>query len=68
MGVVVLGQIGRDLALRTTRLPVQGGTEPVVERIERLGGKGANQAVGLAQLGVPVSLIGVVGRAPRAGP
>ncbi|MGH3644859.1 MAG: PfkB family carbohydrate kinase [Mycobacterium sp.] len=61
MGVVVVGQVGRDLALRTARFPAEGGTEPVIERLERLGGKGANQAVGLAQLGVPVSLVGVVG-------
>jgi ribokinase len=61
MGVVVIGQMGRDLALRTERLPDVGGTEPIVERVERLGGKGANQAVGLSQLGVPVSLVAVVG-------
>jgi ribokinase len=61
MGVVVVGQMGRDLALRTAHLPDEGGTESVVERLERLGGKGANQAVGLAQLGVPVSLVAVVG-------
>jgi ribokinase len=61
MGVVVVGQMGRDLALRTAHLPDEGGTEPVLERLERLGGKGANQAVGLAQLGVPVSLVAVVG-------
>lgn len=40
MRVLVIGQIGRDLVLRTD---------------------GANQAVGLVQLGVPVALIGVVG-------
>ncbi|KAA0101859.1 ribokinase [Mycolicibacterium sp. P1-18] len=61
MGVVVVGQVGRDVALRTERLPDEGGTAPVLERLERLGGKGANQAVGLVQLRVPVSLVGVVG-------
>ena len=61
MGVVVIGQMGRDIALRTESLPDEGGTEPVLERLERLGGKGANQAVGLTQLGVPVHLVGVVG-------
>ena len=59
---VVVGRIGRDLALRTARLPDEGGTEPVIERFDRLGGKGPNQAVGLARLGVPVDLIGVVDR------
>jgi ribokinase len=61
MGVVVLGQVGRDLVLRSEQLPKAGGTAPVRERIERLGGKGANQAVGLTQLNVPVSLVGMVG-------
>ncbi|WNG87779.1 PfkB family carbohydrate kinase [Mycobacterium sp. ITM-2016-00317] len=61
MGVVVIGQMGRDLVLRTAKWPAEGGSEPVLERLERLGGKGANQAVGLAQLGVPVSLVGVAG-------
>jgi hypothetical protein len=35
MGVVAIGRMGRDLALRTERLPDVGGTEPIVERIER---------------------------------
>lgn len=61
MSVVVFGQVGRDLVLYTERLPAEGGTEPVVERLEQLGGKGANQAVGLMQLGVPVTLVSVVG-------
>ncbi|MFC8723398.1 PfkB family carbohydrate kinase, partial [Kitasatospora sp. NPDC057198] len=64
--VVVVGQIGRDLVLRTDGLPPAGGSVDVGERWEGLGGKGANQAVGLAQLGVPVRLVGVVGE-DRAG-
>ncbi|HEX2074085.1 MAG TPA: PfkB family carbohydrate kinase [Geodermatophilus sp.] len=59
--VVVLGQVGRDLVLRVPALPDAGGSTPVAERREVLGGKGANQAVALAQLGVPVALVGVVG-------
>lgn len=59
-----MGQIGRDLVLRTADWPAEGGSEPVLDRLECLGGKGANQAVGLAQLGVPVALIGVVGDDP----
>jgi ribokinase len=59
--VVVLGQIGRDLVLRIRALPGPGGSVAAEERREMLGGKGANQAVALAQLGVPVALVGVVG-------
>ncbi|MCV7380323.1 ribokinase [Mycobacterium alsense] len=60
-GVVVIGQIGRDLVLRTDGPPSANEPTAVLRRDELLGGKGANQAVGLAQLGVPVALIGVVG-------
>jgi ribokinase len=61
MGVVVIGQIARDLVLRTDGPPATGKSTDLLQRRELLGGKGANQAVGLAQLGVPVALIGVVG-------
>ncbi|SHG81965.1 PfkB family carbohydrate kinase [Geodermatophilus nigrescens] len=60
-GVVVLGQVGRDLVLQVTELPGAGGSADVGERLEVAGGKGANQAVALAQLGLPVALVGVVG-------
>ncbi|WP_448617489.1 PfkB family carbohydrate kinase [Geodermatophilus sp. URMC 65] len=59
--VVVLGQVGRDLVLRTSALPGPGGSARVGERRELLGGRGADQVVALAQLGVPVALVGVVG-------
>ncbi|SDL63991.1 ribokinase [Geodermatophilus siccatus] len=62
--VVVLGQVGRDLVLRTPALPGPGGAVRVAERRELVGGKGADQAVALAQLGVPVALVGVVGDDP----
>lgn len=57
----MVGQMGRDLVLRTDGIPQPGGTAAIVERRELLGGKGANQALGLRQLGVPVALVGVVG-------
>jgi ribokinase len=59
--VLVVGQIGRDLVLRIDRMPPVGGAEPVAERAELLGGKGANQAVGLRQLDAEVAILGVVG-------
>lgn len=61
MSVVVIGQVGRDLVLRTDGPPSTGDSTVILRREELLGGKGANQAVGLAQLGVPVALVGVVG-------
>ncbi|WP_239645614.1 PfkB family carbohydrate kinase, partial [Mycobacterium sp. UM_CSW] len=64
MSVVVIGQIGRDLVLRTDGPPSASEATTVLHRDELLGGKGANQAVGLAQLGAPVALIGVVGDDP----
>jgi ribokinase len=59
--IVVVGQMARDLVLVVDEVPGPGGTAPVRERREVLGGKGANIAVGLAQLGAPVELVGVVG-------
>jgi hypothetical protein len=42
-------------------IPEQGRSAAVAERLEMLGGKGANQAVGMAQLGLHVSLVAAVG-------
>jgi ribokinase len=59
--VVVVGQLARDLLLRVDEVPPHGSATDVRERRETLGGKGANCAVGLAQLGVPVGLVAVAG-------
>ena len=59
--VLVVGQVARDLVLRVDEVPGPRAAVPARQRLETLGGKGANQAVGLAQLGVPVALLGVVG-------
>jgi ribokinase len=59
--VVVVGQVGRDLVLLVDALPQAGGSVAVQRRVERLGGKGANQAVAMRQLGVSVACVGVVG-------
>ena len=59
--VVVVGQIARDLVLVVDEVPGPGGSIDVDQRRELLGGKGANIAVGLAQLGMPVAVVGVVG-------
>jgi ribokinase len=59
--VAVVGQVARDLVLRVDDAPAAGDAVPVRQRRELLGGKGANHSVALAQLGVPVALVGVVG-------
>ena len=63
-GIVVVGQVGRDLVLTVEELPAAGSAAAVLERQELLGGKGANQAVGCRQLGAEVGLVGVVGTDP----
>ncbi|MFD2765016.1 PfkB family carbohydrate kinase [Micromonospora eburnea] len=61
LDALVVGQVCRDLVLLVDEVPGPSRTTPVRRRRELLGGKGANQAVGLAQLGVRVGLLGVVG-------
>jgi ribokinase len=62
--VLVAGQVARDLVLAVDEMPGPGASASVTERRELLGGKGANQAVGLRQLGVEVALLGVLGIDP----
>ncbi len=61
--VVVVGQAARDLVLRVGGLPEAGGSSSVAERLEQLGGKGANIAVGIRQLNprAAVALVSVLG-------
>ncbi len=47
--------------LTVDALPEPGSSADAVERREQLGGKGANQAVALAQLGVRPALVAVAG-------
>ena len=61
MTVMVAGQVARDLVLTVDEAPGTGEAADAHERREMLGGKGANQAVALAQLGVAVGLLGVAG-------
>ncbi|MFF5231371.1 PfkB family carbohydrate kinase [Dactylosporangium sp. NPDC000521] len=64
MGAVVVGQLARDLVMVMERLPDVHTSGAVRERLEQLGGKGANQAVGLSQLGVATALVAVAGDDP----
>ncbi|HEY8348088.1 MAG TPA: ribokinase [Symbiobacteriaceae bacterium] len=59
--VVVVGSLNLDLVVRPERAPAAGETvfAPTLERYP--GGKGGNQAVAAARLGVPVSMIARVG-------
>lgn len=61
-GIIVMGQVGRDLVLNIPGIPGADGSVPVRTRREMLGGKGANQAVGLRQLGADVRVIAVIGQ------
>jgi ribokinase len=61
MAVLVLGSINMDLVVRTPRWPASGETLTAHTFATAPGGKGANQAVAAARLGVPTRLIGRVG-------
>jgi ribokinase len=59
--VVVIGSINIDLVSKTDRIPIEGETLLGNDFQMHPGGKGANQAVAVARLGHPVSLIGRLG-------
>jgi ribokinase len=59
--VVVVGSINIDLVANTNRIPVEGETVLGSDFQIHPGGKGANQAVAVARLGHPVSMIGRLG-------
>lgn len=58
---IVFGSVNMDLVSRVPRLLHPGETLMGYEFCTTPGGKGANQAVALAQLGVPTRMIGRVG-------
>ena len=61
MTVVVFGSINLDLVVEVPRLPATGETVIGNSFFSAAGGKAANQAVAIAKLGIPVSLVGQVG-------
>ncbi len=60
--VIVFGSINMDLVVRVPRLPVPGETLLGHDFFTAPGGKGANQAVAIARLGVPTQMVGRVGQ------
>lgn len=61
MTAIVFGSLNMDLVTRTPRLPAAGETLLGSDFFTTPGGKGANQAVALARLGVPTQMVGRVG-------
>ena len=59
--IVVLGGMNIDLVSTTDRFPRPGETLVGTSFYKGFGGKGANQAVQAARLGVPVCYVGCVG-------
>jgi ribokinase len=64
MDIVVFGSINMDLVARAPRLPVAGETLTGRSFHTAPGGKGANQAVACARLGVRAAMVGRVGDDP----
>lgn len=56
-----MGSMNIDLIAKVTHLPIAGETLLGKELITMPGGKGANQAVAIARLGVPVQIVGRIG-------
>lgn len=61
MGVLVVGSIHADFYVKAGRFPLPGETVRGTAFFVLTGGKGANQAVGCARLGVPAYLVSSVG-------
>jgi ribokinase len=59
--VVVVGSLNLDLVIGLERMPDSGETVFGDALEQHAGGKGLNQAVAAARIGVPVSMIGALG-------
>jgi ribokinase len=61
MSVIVLGSINIDIVTKVSRSPLAGETVHGCDFFTAPGGKGANQAVAAARLGVETYMVGRVG-------
>ncbi|MFL5778786.1 MAG: ribokinase [Chloroflexota bacterium] len=59
--VIVVGSVNVDLVVTTRRLPGVGETVTGGRFDRHQGGKGGNQAVAAARLGVPTAFVGAIG-------
>ena len=66
VGVTVVGSVNLDLVAALPRLPGPGETLTAAGFTRVPGGKGANQALAVHRLGLPVQLIAAVGADPEA--
>jgi ribokinase len=66
-GVFVVGSVNQDFVLKVERRPEPGETVTDAELAFFPGGKGANQAIAAARLGVEVAMLGRVGEDPFGG-
>ncbi|MBV6623320.1 MAG: ribokinase [Rivularia sp. (in: Bacteria)] len=62
MSIIVFGSINMDLVATAPHLPTAGETLLGHDFFQAPGGKGANQAVAIAKLGIPTEIIGRVGK------
>jgi ribokinase len=60
--IVVVGSLNYDMILKLPRFPEVGETLSADDAVCSAGGKGANQAVQAAKLGVPTYMVGCVGQ------
>lgn len=59
--VAVIGSYGVGMRMNVPRIPVKGETLTGSGFVTFLGGKGSNQAVGVARLGITVELLACIG-------
>ena len=59
--ITVVGSINTDITYNVDFLPQAGKTTQIINSSSALGGKGANQSIGIARLNHEVTLIGEIG-------